>query len=139
MPRKKITKAKTYPEFMAWLEGVESMQPEEWVPNAEQWKLIREMLDKLKIEPKVITKEVQVQVPNAATILPAAPAPAQVMMPAAPAIMPTETTSAFEAAPPSRPMPSGMTGGRNGVPNATSSKKGEVLDTSDGNYTSEFV
>ena len=57
MPRKKVTKAKTYSEFMAWLEGVESMQPEDWVPNAEQWKLIREMIGKLKIEERIITKE----------------------------------------------------------------------------------
>lgn len=31
----------TIAEFKQWLSGVEDMQPDGWVPNAEQWKKIR--------------------------------------------------------------------------------------------------
>ncbi len=47
--RKRIIK-KTYNEFLSWLEGVESMQEEDWVPNKIQWGKIREMLNHIKAE-----------------------------------------------------------------------------------------
>jgi hypothetical protein len=34
-------------EFKAWIEGVEQMQPSDWVPNDVQWKIIRERMEKL--------------------------------------------------------------------------------------------
>lgn len=32
-------------KFKAWLEGVEEMQPEDWHPDAVQWRKIREKID----------------------------------------------------------------------------------------------
>ncbi len=32
-------------EFRMWIQGVEEMQAEEWVPDARQWKLIRAKID----------------------------------------------------------------------------------------------
>lgn len=32
-------------EFRAWLQGVEELQPKDWTPTAEQWKLIRNKID----------------------------------------------------------------------------------------------
>jgi hypothetical protein len=50
--RKRIIK-KTYNEFLSWLEGVESMQEDGWVPNKIQWGKIREMLNHIKPEQTV--------------------------------------------------------------------------------------
>ncbi len=40
-------------QFRSWLQGVEDMQPDDWIPNAEQWKRIREKIDQVDglIEP----------------------------------------------------------------------------------------
>ena len=48
---RKRTKKQTLSEFRAWLNGVEELQPEDWAPNAAQWKLIREKIDSIA-EPK---------------------------------------------------------------------------------------
>lgn len=51
--KKKALKAQTLTEFKAWLSGVEEMQEEGWVPNEQQWELIRERIDRIKEdEPK---------------------------------------------------------------------------------------
>lgn len=42
---KKRNKKISLKEFRAWLEGVEELQPKDWSPSSEQWKLIR---DKIK-------------------------------------------------------------------------------------------
>jgi len=56
--KKKSNKKVTHSEFISWLEGVESMQEENWTPNAAQWKTIREKLDTIK--PDVQIKETEV-------------------------------------------------------------------------------
>ena len=87
--KKRTTKKVTYGEFLAWLEGVESMQEENWTPTAIQWKTIREKLNTVK--PDVEIREVKTEAP-------AAPAPfAQPPM--------TFPPSAFEAPSPRPPMP----------------------------------
>jgi len=45
------TKIITLAEFRAWLEGVEELQPKGWVPDATQWKLIRNKI-KCIVEPE---------------------------------------------------------------------------------------
>jgi len=50
MARKRVKK-QTLAEFRAWLSGVEELQPEDWAPNATQWKTIREKMDHIS-EPK---------------------------------------------------------------------------------------
>lgn len=55
----KKTKQITLAEFRAWLEGVEELQPKSWVPDATQWKLIRNKI-KCIIEPEPERVEVPV-------------------------------------------------------------------------------
>lgn len=43
----KKSKAISLAEFRAWLSGVEELQPADWAPNAEQWKLIRSKLNQI--------------------------------------------------------------------------------------------
>lgn len=40
-----MTKKVTLDQFRAWLEGVEEMQDEDWVPNLRQWQTIRAKID----------------------------------------------------------------------------------------------
>ena len=139
------TKRKTYAEFMAWLEGVESMQKDDWAPDPDQWRTIREMIGNLKPE----VKEVQVEAPPPPQPVaqfvnpPMQHQPMQQPMPA-PQMAPPQ--SAFE--PPQQhpqiqraPVPSGVSGmGRgDGVPVANVTRKDEILDTSNGEYQSEFL
>lgn len=137
--RKKIIK-KTYSEFMSWLEGVESMQEEDWAPTLDQWQTIRKLLDNL--QPDVETEIVKEQIATpVATVMQApmgqpqmgmAPVQSAFEAPApvpAPVIPQRLKPSALQEAPPVAP----------GVPAATVTKKDQVLDTSDGNYESEFM
>jgi len=86
--KKKSTKKVTYAEFLAWLEGVESMQEENWTPSPTQWKTIREKLNTVK--PDVEVKEVKVETAAAAPMTPMAPGPSR---------------SAFEPMPQHNPVP----------------------------------
>lgn len=36
-------------EFRAWLQGVEELQPQDWTPNSDQWKLIRKKIDTIDV------------------------------------------------------------------------------------------
>jgi len=54
MAAKKKTKSRkktTLVEFRAWLEGVEEMQGDEWVPSIEQWRRIRNKIDMIEDAP----------------------------------------------------------------------------------------
>jgi len=51
MATRKRAKKQTLSEFRAWLAGVEELQPENWAPDATQWKLIREKIESIT-EPK---------------------------------------------------------------------------------------
>lgn len=132
----KRIKKKTYSEFVAWLEGVECMQDENWTPSAAQWRTIRTALDNIK--PDVVEVEVEVETPAPAGTA-RQPGPIQVIEP------PTGFSQPPQPAP--RPMepqrlPAGMkqvAPAAPGVPAATTTRGDEVLDTSDGHYTSEFA
>jgi hypothetical protein len=54
-PRKK---KQTLAEFRAWLSGIEELQPENWAPDATQWKLIRDKIHSI-IEPKASTADAE--------------------------------------------------------------------------------
>ena len=45
MAAKRKNKKVSLKEFKAWLEGVEEMQPEDWHPTPEQWRVIREKIN----------------------------------------------------------------------------------------------
>ncbi len=60
MATKKKTKKVKYAEFLAWLEGVESMQEATWTPNNTQWKTIREKLN--TVVPNVEIRETEIEI-----------------------------------------------------------------------------
>jgi hypothetical protein len=45
----KATKKMTLQEFKAWLEGIEEVQPANWHPTIDQWKLIRDRIEHIVI------------------------------------------------------------------------------------------
>ncbi|MGZ8924290.1 MAG: hypothetical protein ACXW2E_00270 [Nitrososphaeraceae archaeon] len=47
----------TITEFRFWLEGVEEMQSDEWNPNPQQWKRIREKIDLIQDQPLTIGQQ----------------------------------------------------------------------------------
>jgi len=123
---------------MSWLEGVECMQPDDWTPTPDQWKMIRETIGNLK--PEVIEKPIADPSLRAEAALPA-------MHQASPVMHQAPLASAFERMPQQKPtqqrlMPSALRElppAAPGVPAATVKRKDQVLDTSNGDYTSEFV
>lgn len=58
----KNNESMTVPEFRQWLSGVEDMQPDGWVPNAEQWKKIRAKIASLS-EDSIVEETVYQQPP----------------------------------------------------------------------------
>lgn len=81
MARRKPTAAKvhkaiepmTISEFRAKLEGIEMFQPEDWSPDADQWRLIREMINKVVEEVVEVEKPVMMAQPP--SMLPPNPKP----------------------------------------------------------------
>jgi len=71
--KKRIKKKYTLKEFQAWLNGIEEIQPDDWHPDLEQWKLIRERMDNIitEVREKIVEVEVEVQPPH--VMYPAAP------------------------------------------------------------------
>ena len=62
--KKKITKKKyTLTEFQAWLTGIEEIQPDDWHPDFEQWRLIRERIAGIIPDVEIIEREIEVPVP----------------------------------------------------------------------------
>jgi len=116
-------------EFRAWLQGVEELQSDEWSPNFDQWKLIRDKIDGI-IEEKIVIEKVQTTQPmppvyNTPT---PAPAPPQGFQPPPPVggFIPTNV----EMTPAARQLlDPAANGGKAVTPN---------IDTSDGNVSSPF-
>lgn len=125
--RKRIIK-KTYNEFLSWLEGVESMQEENWVPNGDQWNKIREMLNHIKPEEvEMVPKARPVQQP----VMPATGPVARIIDSNG-----VPEHSAFQPAPQPRPaprrLPSGVT---QGVP----TDKESILNPGESHAENEFL
>lgn len=135
---KKRTQKKTHAEFLSWLEGVESMQEENWIPNQQQWKTIREMLNNVKPDVKEVNKPAAQQkqdVPVAQVVSPQGmPVQQQFIPPAASGF----DTAPLQPAPPRQPQmaprPSGVDPAR--VPKGG---KGNVLDPGEPHQDNEFV
>lgn len=107
--RKRIIK-KTYKEFLSWLEGVESMQEDNWVPNATQWKKIREMLNHIKAE-EVVEQPKQVRQPASNQIsAPGQPVARILNAQGVPesAFAPAPVPTPIQPRPPQRKIPSGV-------------------------------
>lgn len=114
-------------EFKMWLEGVEEMQEEGWVPNPTQWKRIREKLNSVieNEQPSVDKQEqyvgVKTKVRNnqqQSTMAPIANVPSALVPPNLPP----------------GPPPSALFGSPDGLQARTPS-----IDTTDGNYKSAFT
>ena len=54
MAKKKVTLA----EFHAWLEGVEEMHADDWCPDANQWKVIRNKIKTIEAVPSPVSNVV---------------------------------------------------------------------------------
>lgn len=122
--KKKIT----LKEFKAWLEGVEELQPKDWSPNVDQWKLIRDKIVQIK-EEKVevpVQKEVQPQPQSQPAAQPVyTPPPA---FPPPPSAVPA---GEIDMTPEARKL---LEGGRPDAPTRTPD-----IDTTGGEYSSTFT
>jgi predicted transcriptional regulator len=116
--RKKVT----LNEFKAWLEGVEELQPKNWSPSSEQWKLIRTKMDYIIIPPEAQ----QSRVPN-----PMVPPQLQQIpgMVPAPPVGGIPANSIVDMSAEAKKMLGGSSDGKHPTPN---------IDTSDGNFNSSF-
>lgn len=62
--KKNIKKRKyTLKEFQAWLTGIEEIQPDDWHPDLDQWKLIRERMDGIVPDVEIVEREIEIPVP----------------------------------------------------------------------------
>ena len=52
--KKQTRKPITFDEFKAWLSGVEDLQAADWFPTKEQWDIIREKIESIKITTPVV-------------------------------------------------------------------------------------
>lgn len=146
----KRTKKKTFAEFISWLEGVESMQEPDWTPNQNQWKTIREMLK--NVIPDTVEVEVESQQPQqpVAQFIPQQYYPAPPQQPPVPmqeehSQISIEENENLEGQsglelqsqePHRRRVPSGVSNRASAV---RTTKRDEVLDTSSGQYESEYM
>lgn len=55
--KKQSKKNITFEEFKAWLSGVEDLQPDDWSPTKEQWQIIRDKIDSIRLETRVSTTQ----------------------------------------------------------------------------------
>lgn len=131
--RRKATKNKQVSllEFRAWLEGVEELQPSDWCPTLDQWKLIRTKIDNIiEPEPEVIVQQVvnnSTGVPVRNTVVDNAPPVGVTAPPVIPSSVPAGPVT--EPSPEAANMLTGGNDGKRHTPN---------IDTTDGNYGSSF-
>jgi len=127
--KRKRKQKQTLREFRAWLQGVEELQAENWAPNRDQWKLIRDKIDGITVEERVIEKVVNNTV-QGQNIPQAAPRPVPTTLPFIP---PPPTggipLSEIDMTPAARAMLNPQDG----------TIKTPDIDTSNGNITSPFI
>ncbi len=135
MAKKRIQK-KTYAEFLSWLEGVESMQEDGWVPNQQQWGKIREMLNNVKPDVKEVNKPATQQKgePVAQVVSPQGVPVQQHFIPPAASGFDTPPVQPAPRQPQMAPTPSGVDPAK--IPQGG---KGNVLDPGEPHQENEFV
>jgi len=79
-------KKMTLIQFQAWLEGVEEMNPEDWCPTADQWKLIR---NKIKTIIETVVEAPTNSAPNISTFTPIGLPPGIQIAPEIPSSIPS--------------------------------------------------
>lgn len=156
---KRSNKKMSLKEFRAWLQGVEELQPDDWCPDKEQWKKIRQKIDNIvEEEPQQVVTQApapqpQPMQPNGQPggemppmPPPAESAPVAATGPPLPAGSGLEEAAAFapnKQPGPSMDLPSGPGGGMPGAGAPGTSEQGPRIrtpdiDTSDGSYGSSF-
>lgn len=125
--KKKTQKTSTLVEFRAWLEGVEEMQGDDWVPTTEQWKRIRNKID--SIEDSIIAS-----IPPITPVTPIPPEPRY------PTIQQGAPESSFDsmALPQTQLAPPAPMNPNTPMASGTGNVKTPDIDTSSGEYTSAF-
>lgn len=122
-------KTLTIKEFKMWLEGVEEMQPDGWVPSETQWKRIREKINMIDESQPAVIESYRPPVGQSIPRGPDVQAPAFSGMP--PGFPPEFSTLPR----PSGPPPTGPFATDGGTPVKTPN-----VDTSNGKgYTSTFT
>jgi len=116
-------------EFRAWLQGVEELQPVDWAPNSEQWKLIRDKINGI-VEEKIVVE--RTAPPSQAPARPnpgyaQQPLPSNIPLPPVVGGLPPVEVEMTDAA---RKLLNPGPGGSTKTPD---------MDTSDGNINSPFV
>ncbi len=131
--KKQTNKTITLSEFHAWLDGVEELQAKSWVPDASQWRLIR---NKIKlIVPDTQPAQAPTHQPSRGYSQPPAQAqglpPGIAPMPDIPSSIPSDAVLGGTV--PNDPTVAGQQTGPDGrliTPD---------IDTTDGNYNSTFL
>ena len=124
----KTTPSITIKEFRMWLEGVEEMQEEGWVPDAKQWARIRTKINSIEDAP--LPKRTEAQVPQYNTYNPNEVAPSGYIP------EPFQIPTTVLANPASGGLP-GM-GNAPAFPGGLVTTKTPDIDTSVGGYVSKF-
>jgi len=122
----------TIKEFKMWLQGVEEMQDENWIPTATQWKRIREKIDDINDQaPAAPAQPAPVMyAPPAPTY--ATPAGPTVLAPGGMGNPAGATAPSFAPAPPPAGVP--LASGSEQIPVKTPN-----IDTTNGQYRSAFA
>lgn len=116
----------TLNEFKAWLDGVEELQPDDWTPTADQWKLIRTKIGNIKEDAPVAIQQTHQNVPQTHNRVASAPTiPGFVPPPDVGGIPAGEIAMSPEAKAMMKPGPDNK-------------QKTPNIDTTDGQYTSSF-
>lgn len=111
-------------DFRMWLQGVEEMQPEDWVPDARQWARIREKIDSVDDGPVSVSPTSKPQsYPAYANHQPTPPA-----VPSGPSMMPPAPRASASPQTLNGPFANGS------IPVRTPD-----VDTSGGKYESSFA
>lgn len=144
MARKKAVKKYTLAEFKAWLEGVEEIQPNDWHPDLDQWRMIREKIGGIVVPPPPpIIRQPAEPTSQHVPVRPAMiPRPGQMVDPSVLPVTGDTPPSGAGGAPDMTPAAKAALSGK--LPNEiatdpTHGSKTPNIDTMDGNYNSSFT
>ncbi len=136
MAARKRVKKQSLAEFRAWLNGVEELQPEDWAPTADQWKLIRGKIDGIT-EPKPVVAPPATP-PAPANYVPAPQGNPHQQMVHAHIPAPPPPVGGVPAGPMTQPTPEAVAVMPVQQPVDVAAAAKPNMDTSDGNYDSNF-
>lgn len=142
---RKRAKKQTLPEFKAWLEGMEEIQPEDWAPSATQWQTIREKINNVIESKPAVDAAMMKKLLEGINTNPSRTNPIPQPQPGNPYPLqaahippPPQASGGVPAGPMTAPTPeaSAVMPPQQAVDVVSAAKPN--LDTSDGNYDSSF-